>query len=253
MKRRPTILLSNDDGINGRGLRPLLAQLKHIGHVVVVVPDRGKSASSHSITLYKPLRVEEVEKDLFTANGTPSDCVRFGILGLCKGKLDLVVSGINEGANLGDDIVYSGTVAAAMEGALLDVPAFAISLAVDQNKKFDFAAKFAGRLSRELLRKGLPRGVFLNVNIPDVPLSQMRGVEITRMGKRFYGNEVKKITDPRGENYYWIKGDTLSGAADEGTDIGAIQRKKVSLTPLRLDLTAYDAMKTIKDFRLPIR
>jgi 5'-nucleotidase len=240
------ILVTNDDGIHSRGFEYLVRALSGLGEVYVIVPDQQRSAASHSMTLDKPLRVQKLEERKFLVNGTPSDCVRLGILGLMKEDVELVVAGINTGPNLGDDVSYSGTVGAALEGALLEVPSLAISLVVTGGYHFEVAANFGRFLAAKILQEGLPRNVYLNVNIPDLPVDEIRGVEITRRGKRIYGKEIQERIDPRGEKYYWIAGENLSGVSEQGTDIAAVERNKISITPFSLDSTDYKMMEVLK-------
>ena len=240
------ILVTNDDGVHGRGFEHLVRALSVVGEVYVVLPDQQRSSTSHALTLDKPLRIQKLEGKRFLVNGTPSDCVRLGILGLMKEDVELVVAGINNGPNLGDDVSYSGTVGAALEGTLLEVPSFAISLVVTGGYHFEVAANFGRFLAERIIREGLPRNVYLNVNIPDLPREEIKGVEITRQGKRIYGKEIKERSDPRGQKYYWIAGENLSGVSEEGTDIAAIEHNKISITPLSLDRTDYRVIESLK-------
>lgn len=232
------ILVTNDDGIQSPGIATLAESLSAIGRVVVVAPDRERSAVGHSLTLHSPLRAEEVRPDVFAADGTPTDCVNLGIHGLIAERPDLVVSGINRGGNLGDDITYSGTVAAAMEATLMGVPAFAVSLESGPFQAADFAesARIATALAKTMLERGLPPDTLLNVN---VPAGTPRGIRMTRQGKRIYGDVVVENVDPRGRKYYWIGGGELGFHNVEGTDFHAVHANLVSITPLHLDLTNY--------------
>jgi len=250
---RMTILITNDDGIYSEGLLALKGALQDLGRVVVVAPDRPRSASGHSITLHKPLRLEPVrllDGDTgYASNGTPSDCISLGILDVAGGPVDLVVSGINGGPNLGWDLTYSGTVSAAMEGAVMGVQAFSISVAsYDLSSGFNYAAEFANFLARTLLEHRLPPSVFLNVNVPGVPPDQIAGVEVTRQGKRHYAGKVEKRTDPMGRAYYWLGGDAPLDELEDGTDVKAIADDKVSVTPIHLDLTGYAAIEIVKSW-----
>lgn len=232
------ILLTNDDGIHSYGLTTLARHLTPLGRVVVVAPDRERSAASHSLTLHSPLRAEEIAADRFAVDGTPTDCVNLGVHGLLGMRPDMVISGINRGGNLGDDITYSGTVAAAMEATLMGVPAFAVSLDAKQfaSDDFEVAARFAAHLARRIAEHGLPADTLLNVNVPGgVP----RGVQITRQGKRRYSDLVVEKLDPRGRKYYWIGGGEVGFEALPGTDFAALQQGEISITPLHLDLTNY--------------
>ncbi|KIH77401.1 5'-nucleotidase /3'-nucleotidase /exopolyphosphatase [Geoalkalibacter ferrihydriticus] len=235
------ILITNDDGIHAPGLVALAQELSELGRIVVVAPDRERSATGHSLTLHSPLRAEEVRPHWFAIDGTPTDCVNLGIHGLFRERPALVVSGINRGANMGDDITYSGTVAAAMEATLMGVPAFAVSLALTHGCSEDYrpAARIAARLARTLMTHGLPTDTFFNVNIPPVDDAQIQGIRLTRQGKRIYGDLVIENTDPRGRKYYWIGAGDLDFKDVDGTDFHAVHRGYVSLTPLHLDLTNY--------------
>ncbi|NVN92322.1 MAG: 5'/3'-nucleotidase SurE [Desulfuromonadales bacterium] len=240
------IMVTNDDGIHAPGILALASALRVLGEVTVVAPDRERSAVGHALTLNSPLRVFELRDGFYAVDGTPTDCVNMGIHSLLPFRPDLVVSGINHGANLGDDVTYSGTVAAAIEATLMGIPAIAISLATfDRIGHFPEAAQVAVRVARQVIANGLPEDTFLNVNVPNCPDIELMPPLITRQGKRsFVGNVIGK-TDPRGRKYYWIG----SGEADfndyEGTDFHAINRKHVSITPLHLDLTNYESMKVI--------
>jgi 5'-nucleotidase len=232
------ILVTNDDGIHTPGIGVLAEKLAEIGRVIVVAPDRERSAAGHSMTLHSPLRAEEIRPGFFAVDGTPTDCVNLGIHGLFPERPKLVVSGINRGGNLGDDITYSGTVAAALESTLMGVPAFAISLESGPftAANFEIAARFAAILAEEVLRRGLPSDTFLNVNIPT---GTPRGVRLTRQGKRMYGDVVVENVDPRGRKYYWLGGGELGFQNVEGTDFHAVHDQYISVTPLHIDLTNY--------------
>ncbi|MEW6095166.1 MAG: 5'/3'-nucleotidase SurE [bacterium] len=249
------ILLTNDDGIKSEGLHALKKSLSKLGRVIIIAPDRERSASGHSLTLTHPIRVEEIDTDTFVTDGTPADCINISVLGILPKKPNLVVSGINPSPNLGDDVTYSGTVAAAMEGTLLNIPSFSISMGAYfpaqhisyLDIKFDFAAKFAGKIANLILKQGLPQHTFLNINIPDLPEERIKGIAITHLGKRTYREELIKRIDPRGKVYYWIgsKG-VVDEEGDEGTDIRAIKEDKISISPLHLDLTNYAVIPKIK-------
>ena len=245
------IMVTNDDGIHAPGILALAAALGELGAVTVVAPDRERSAAGHSLTLHSPLRVLEVRKGFYAVDGTPTDCVNMGIHSLLPVRPDLVVSGINHGANLGDDITYSGTVAAAMEANLMGIPAIAVSLATyERHGHFDAAAGVALRIARQVAANGLPADTFINVNIPDCPAEEMLPPLVTRQGTRsFTGTIIDKI-DPRGRKYYWIGSEEPAFNDHEGTDIYAVNRKHISITPLHLDLTNYEAMKTLSQWPL---
>ena len=243
------ILVTNDDGIHSPGLRVLANAMKTLGRVVVVAPDRERSAVSHALTLHSPLRAMEQSADWWSVDGTPTDCVNLGIHGLVQEKPDLVVSGINLGANLGDDLTYSGTVAAAMEATLMGVPACAVSLSGSKFHEEDFrwAGQWAARIAARILEQGLPADTFLNVN---VPAGEPCGLCLTRQGKRRYADAVVKNHDPRGRAYYWIGVGDLSFQPLEGTDAYAVDQGLVSMTPLHLDLTNDQAFGRLRAWGL---
>lgn len=246
------ILVSNDDGIRAAGIRALQEALAAVGEVWVVAPDREQSAASHSLSLHRPLRVEEIAPRCYSIDGTPTDCVNLAINGIMPARPDLVVSGINHGANLGDDVTYSGTVSAAMEGTLLGVPSIAMSLAVGNGRPdFEPAASFAARLARSVAEHGLPRDTLLNVNVPALPRAALRGYAVTRQGKRRYGDAIVEKIDPRGKKYYWIGGDDMGFVPAEGTDFTAVQSGYISLTPLHLDLTNYASIQQVSALAVP--
>jgi 5'-nucleotidase len=244
------ILVSNDDGIRAAGIRALEAALAPLGEVWVVAPDREQSAASHSLSLYRPLRVEMVDERHYAIDGTPTDAVNLAINGIMKQKPDLVVSGINHGGNLGDDITYSGTVSAAMEGTLLGVPSIAISLVSHDAPDFGPAAAFAARLARTVAEHGMPRDTLLNVNVPGVPAAELRGYRITRQGKRRYGDAIVEHLDPRGRKYFWIGGEDLGFIPAEGTDCTEVAGGYISITPLHLDLTNYASIAAVNELKV---
>jgi 5'-nucleotidase len=243
------ILVTNDDGVYSPGIVALADALAQLGRTVVVAPDRERSAVGHSLTLHHPLRAEEIRPGVFAVDGTPTDCVNLGIHGLLERRPDLVVSGINRGGNLGDDITYSGTVAAALEATLMGVPAIALSLDGNsfQLDDFGFAASFATHLAEEVVTRGLPSDTFLNVNFPpQKPL----GVRLTRQGKRRYGDVVVEKIDPRGRKYFWIGVGELGFEEAEGTDFAALNAGYISITPLHLDLTNYRSFEALSGWSL---
>jgi len=248
------ILVTNDDGIDSEGLIALRRSLSRLGETVVIAPDRNWSAAGHNKTMFKPLRVTRVRMpdDLegYACDGTPSDCVAMSMLGFAGARPDVVVSGINEGANLGGDITYSGTVAAAMEAVISGVPAIAVSLSSAHDQDFGAAADFATLLAERFLRDGIDPSVLLNVNVPSIPRNTIRGVLITRLGQRIYRDRLIERQDPFGRNYYWIGGDEPTGEAEEGTDIGALANGYISVTPIHLDLTNYALMDHLRDWKL---
>lgn len=241
--------MTNDDGIHSPGLRMLAHALQGLGRVVVVAPDRERSAISHALTLHSPLRATEQATDWWAVDGTPTDCVNLGIHGLLKASPDLVVSGINQGANLGDDLTYSGTVAAAMEATLMGVPAMAVSLAGERFAEDDFlwGGRWAADLATLVKNRGLPADTFLNVNLP---VGCPQGLRLTRQGKRRYTDTVVQNLDPRGRTYYWIGAGELTFQELEGTDAHAVERGFVSVTPLHLDLTNYAAFERLRQWDL---
>jgi 5'-nucleotidase len=246
----PLILVSNDDGIGSEGVHQLAKALSKIGETVIVVPDRERSAASHALTLHKPLRIDKVRDGIYTVNGTPTDCINLGVNHILQKKRpDLVVSGINRGGNLGDDVTYSGTVSAAFEGTLLRIPSFAVSLVAEGGFHFEAAAEVSVLLAMRVLQEGLPQGVLLNVNVPNLAWEEVKGIRITRQGRRIYDpNTIIEKVDPRGRKYYWIGGSRLSWEKDPGSDFEAIEENRVSVTPLRLDLTDHAAEKKLKSW-----
>jgi 5'-nucleotidase len=245
------ILVTNDDGIHAPGILSLAEALRKVGEVAVVAPDRERSAVGHALTLHHPLRALQMGPDIFAVDGTPTDCVNLGIHNLLSFKPDIVVSGINRGANLGDDVTYSGTVAAAMEATLMGIPAFAVSLATQgMGTHYNSAAEFAARLACQIHEKGLPNDTFLNVNVPDLPLQDLLPPSITSQGRRRYEGNIVGNLDPRGQKYYWIGSAELSFLDLEGTDFYAVSRGHVSITPLHLDLTNYTSLQVLRDWGL---
>ncbi|HEY6572365.1 MAG TPA: 5'/3'-nucleotidase SurE [Candidatus Eisenbacteria bacterium] len=233
------ILVTNDDGIHAEGLRTLAESLRPLGNVTIIAPDREQSATSHSLTLHRPLRIRKVADGILTVDGTPTDCVLMAVHGFLKRKPDLVVSGINHGPNMGNDVFYSGTVAAAMEGAFLGIPAVALSLATWETIGFEAAGRVATRVVADLVRVGIPAGKCMNVNIPPVPWDELKGVKVTRLGSRVFRDVVVEKTDPRGKSYYWIGGESPTWEPDEASDFTAVSEKYVSVTPLTFELTDY--------------
>jgi 5'-nucleotidase len=233
------ILVTNDDGIHAQGLSALAQALESLGEVFVVAPDREQSAVGHALTLHRPLRVDQVGERRFAVNGTPSDCVNLGVLGLLPEPPVLVVSGINHGSNLGDDVTYSGTVSAAMEGTLLGVPSMAVSQAEGEVAGFEAAGRVAQLVAARLLVEGLPAKTLLNVNVPRGDVS---GIRMTRLGHRVYREKVIQEVDPRGRPYYWIGVGPPEWREDEASDIAAVHAGLASVTPLHLDLTHFGAL-----------
>jgi 5'-nucleotidase len=234
---RPLILVTNDDGVMAPGIRAVAAALREIGEVVIAAPDRERSAASHSISLDRPLRVDEIEPGVFSIDGTPVDCAYLALLHLVKRRPALVVSGINNGFNLGSDVFYSGTVAGAVEGALRGVPALAVSLERRRPQDFSHAAAFAATLAAEIIRRGasaLPDASLLSVNLPAGPI---RGYQVTFLGRRVYRDQVEVRQDLRDRAYYWIGGPEENAEDLPGSDCSAVRSGLASVTPLGLDLT----------------
>ena len=242
------ILLSNDDGYFAPGLTTLAEVLAPLGKITVVAPERDRSGASNSLTLDRPLSVRRASNGFFYVNGTPTDCVHLAVTGLLDDLPDMVISGVNHGANMGDDTIYSGTVAAATEGFLLGIPSLAVSLVAHGNDHFITAARVAADIARRFLAKRLGQPALLNVNVPDVPYEQLRGVEITRLGKRHKAEPVVKSVTPRGETVYWIGAAGGAQDAGEGTDFNAAARAIVSVTPLQVDLTHFAQLQAIRDW-----
>jgi 5'-nucleotidase len=241
-------LISNDDGIEAIGIRVLADSMRGLGNVTIVAPDKNCSGASNSLTLDAPIRIKELEAGVFRVSGTPTDCVHLALTGLLSGDPDIVVSGINAGANLGDDVIYSGTVAAAMEGRFLGYPALALSLVFGEESghhHYETAGEAAIRLVRQLQRDPLPADTILNVNVPDCPWSEIRGIEVTRLGHRHRAEPVVKTVDPRGREMYWIGPAGAEQDAGPGTDFDAIRRKCISVTPIHVDLTRYQALDQV--------
>ncbi len=238
------ILLSNDDGVYADGLNTLAEVLSDLAEIVIVAPDRNRSGASNSLTLENPLRVSRISDNRYSVQGTPTDCVHFALNELMKDDMpDLVLSGINHGANLGDDVLYSGTVAAAMEGHFLGVQSVAFSLVGDQH--FDTAAKVVRKVVEQHLKTPIPTNRLLNVNIPDVPFDALKGEQITRLGARHHAENMLKQKDPRGHDIYWLGPPGREQDAGEGTDFYAIEHKMVSITPMQVDLTAHESLQSL--------
>ena len=247
------ILVSNDDGYLSTGINALIDALEGVADVTVVAPDRNRSAASSSLTLSRPLRVAEYGPKRYKVDGTPSDCVHLAVTGFLDEEPDLVVSGINHGANLGDDVIYSGTVAAAMEGRFLGLPTIAVSLVGKslvgaQLTHFDTAARVAVELVQKIERAGLKPDTVLNVNVPDRPYEELTGIVATRLGFRHKSEQILKDTDPYGRPIYWIGPAGVGQDAGEGTDFHAIERGAVAVTPLKADLTRYEAVDGLAEW-----
>jgi len=243
------ILVSNDDGVHSDGIKKLAAALGRLGRVYVVAPDRERSAASHSLTLHRPLRVNEVASRTYSVDGTPTDCISIGVnAGILPSRPVVVVSGINRGVNLGEDVTYSGTVSAAMEGTLFGIPSVAVSLAPGDGFDFGRAAAFSTRLVRHVLDSGLPPDTLLNVNVPAV--RRIKGYRITTQGKRFFSDNVIEKVDPRGRKYYWIGGDMERWEGGADSDFQAVADGYISITPLHLDMTNHSSMDELRKWRI---
>lgn len=242
------ILVSNDDGYLAPGLACLARALAEFAEIDVVAPDRDRSGASNSLTLDRPLRVRRGENGFLYVDGTPTDCVHLAITGLMEQQPDMVVSGINRGSNLGDDVLYSGTVAAAIEGRFLGAPAIAVSLVGMGGRHFQTAAEVAVRLMQRLKRDPLPADTILNVNVPDVPLEEISGFEATRLGYRHKAEAAFRAADPHGNPVYWIGPSGPEADAGPGTDFDAIRRNAVSVTPLQVDMTRYTALEQVSSW-----
>ncbi len=239
-------LISNDDGITARGIQVLSQRMSELGKVTIVAPDQDRSGASNSLTLDSPVRISEIDERMFRVTGTPTDCVHIALTGLLDGDPDMVVSGINAGANLGDDVIYSGTVAAAMEGRFLGYPAIAVSLVFnDKPRNFETAAEVIALLVQRLRQDPLPADTILNINVPDLPWSEIEGFEVTRLGHRHRAEPTIREVDPRGRPMYWIGPAGAEQDAGPGTDFDAIRRGYVSVTPIHVDLTRYQALDQV--------
>ena len=242
------ILLSNDDGYQAPGLKVLADVLAGIAEITVVAPERNRSGASNSLTLEYPIRAEMAENGFFWVNGTPTDCVHLAITGLLENEPDMVMAGINEGPNLGDDVHYSGTVAAAMEGRFLGFPAIALSMNSHEPKYYSTGARVALELVRLIQREPLKTDAIINVNIPDTPYQQLKGYRVTRLGHRHKSEPVVKSQDPRGRTIYWVGPAGAEQDAGPGTDFYAVRMGYVSVTPLQVDLTRHSALDTLKEW-----
>ncbi len=242
------ILVSNDDGYLATGINVLADTLAEIADVIVVAPDRNRSAASNSLTLHDPLRISKVAENRYRVNGTPSDCVHLALTGFLEEEPDLVVSGINHGANLGDDVIYSGTVAAATEGRFLGFPTIAVSLVGHHLTHFDTAARVAKELVQRLCRQTLPSDIILNVNVPDRPYDELTGIVEARLGFRHKSEPVVKSEDPHGRTIFWVGPAGPGQDSGEGTDFHVLEQGAVAVTPLKVDLTRHEALPQIKEW-----
>lgn len=244
------VLLSNDDGIESRGIWALKEHFEEHFNVFVVAPDRERSATGHSISLHDPIRLKVVEEDrVFAVNGTPVDAVHLALHGVVKEKIDVVVTGINRGLNLGTDVFYSGTISAASQAKTLSIPAVAVSIDVSSRPvHYETAAYVARRVVEKIDEKKVESGIILSVNVPNLEIHEIEGIEITRLGKRFYNDRLIEREDPKRNKYYWIEGAHAHDILDEGTDVKAVHERRVSITPLRFDITAGDYIDTLKQW-----
>jgi len=242
------ILLSNDDGYFAPGLNILAAHIAQLAEVMVVAPERNRSGASNSLTLDRPLSVRKASNGFYYVNGTPTDCVHIALTGLMEDMPDMVISGINDGANMGDDTIYSGTVAAAMEGYLLGIPSIAISMSQYNSTHFETAAKVAVELVQHYQKHGFSSPTLLNVNVPDIPYNALQGTVVTRLGKRHKAEPVVQLKTPRNETVYWVGAAGLPYDGGEGTDFYAVANHKVSISPIQVDLTNHTQLTDINDW-----
>ena len=242
------ILISNDDGYFAPGLTILAEHLSKIADITVVAPERNRSGASNSLTLDRPLSVKKASNGFFYVNGTPTDCVHIALTGLMDEMPDMVISGINDGANMGDDTIYSGTVAAAMEGYLLEIPSFAVSMSQHNATHFESAARVAVELVQHYQKAGFVSPTLLNINVPDVPYEQLKGKVITRLGKRHKAEPVVQLKTPRNETVYWVGAAGQPNDGGDGTDFYAVAHNQVSISPIQVDLTKYSQMQEISDW-----
>ena len=246
------ILVTNDDGIASPGIHALAAALRELGDVWVVAPDRERTAVGHAVTLHKPLRITKIERRVFMVNGTPVDCVNLALVKVLPGRPALIVSGINRGVNLGDDVMYSGTVSAALEGTILGIPSMAVSQEGQDTFRFEVGARYAARVAAQVLLHGLPAETILNVNIPNVPFRSIQGVRVTCLSRRRFENPIVEKVDPRGRKYYWIAGTRQSWSRREDADHEALEHRMVSVTPIHLDTTHHEALEHFKTWEGPL-
>jgi len=246
------ILLTNDDGFQSKGLHILAETLSQMAEVVVVAPDREQSASSHSISLTRPLRLNQIRKNLFTVDGTPTDCIVIGLEKAVSARPDIIVSGINSGPNLGEDIHYSGTVSAAFEGAILGIKSLAVSLAhhAEETLHFDTAAQFALRFCKKIIQETIPPGLLFNINVPNLPSDRSLDYAVTKQGKRNYGGIIIENKDPRGKKYYWIGGNQKDYYDIRDSDCNIIASQKIAITPLQVDMTDHSFIGELKKWKI---
>jgi 5'-nucleotidase len=242
------ILLSNDDGYFAPGLAALYEALAGLGEIVVVAPEQNRSGASNSLTLDRPLFLKKDASGFYFVNGTPTDCVHLAVTGMLDDLPDIIVSGINNGANMGDDTIYSGTVAAATEGFLLGIPSIAISMTSFEGTHYETAGRVARELVERHVNNPIKQPVLLNVNVPDIPYSELQGMEVTRLGRRHKAEPVVKMNSPRNETVYWVGAAGAAADAGVGTDFNAIEQNRVSITPLQIDLTHTTQLSAIRDW-----
>lgn len=252
------ILVTNDDGINAIGIKKLVNRLKELGKITVVAPDRERSATGHAITMHQPLRVHKM--DIFDENieawsidGTPSDCVKIAVESIMKKKPNLVVSGVNDGPNLGTDVIYSGTVSAAIEGAIHDIPSIALSVAGKKGKlNYEGAISYSCKIINQVLKNKIPNNIILNINFPSLPADQIKGIKVTELGIRRYANQFLRREDPMGRSYYWLSGELVEIENTSESDVKAIEENYISITPLQFDLTNYKLLKEMKKWEIDL-
>lgn len=242
------ILLSNDDGYFAPGLAALAEALSGLGEIIVVAPEQNRSGASNSLTLDRPLMLKQAASGFFFVNGTPTDCVHLAVTGMLDSLPDIIVSGINSGANMGDDTIYSGTVAAATEGYLLGIPSIAVSMTSFAGLNYTTAGRVARELVERYVNNPIPGPVLLNVNVPDIPYEQLTGMEVTRLGRRHKAEPVVRMTSPRQETMYWIGAAGAAADAGPGTDFYAVEQRRVSVTPLQIDLTHMNQLSAIRQW-----
>ncbi len=249
------ILITNDDGIFAEGLFKLACSLEKIAEIFIVAPDRQRSATGHAITMHDPIRASKVKLldrdfEAWSVSGTPADCVKLGVEVLLQDQPDLIFSGINSGANLGTDVLYSGTVSAAIEGAILGFPSIAVSLADFSQFDYDYAAEFSATLARKMIENKLPPDTLLNVNVPNCKKEEIKDVKITTLGVRKYKNSFIERTDPRGQVYYWLGGEIVDEDHPEETDLYCVKNKSISITPIHFDLTKFNLIRELETWNI---
>ena len=249
---RVRILVTNDDGIASPGIHAVAAALGTLGEVWIVAPDRERTAVGHAVTLHKPLRITKMAPRVFMVNGTPVDCVNLALVKILPGPPALILSGINRGVNLGDDVMYSGTVSGALEGTILGIPSVEVSQEGGETFRFEVGARYAARVAAEVLQHGLPPETILNVNIPDVPLRSIKGVKVTCLSRRRFDNPIVEKVDPRGRKYYWIAGTRQSWSRKQDADHEALERRMVSVTPIHLDTTHHAMLEHFRAWEQPL-